>query len=207
MPELPLDRRLPERPGHSRRPARRRDRADEALGPGGRAGGRAGRWSTPTSRGSCWRTWSSSRRGGRRGAARTVLDDGHRPLSRAGRSSCGRTDDPGPRGRGRGLGALPPARARECRRSAPSGSSSAPGPNAVDLLPGRRPAAARGRAAVRPLVDRRPAVRRSPLPRPGRRMHPADPRPARPRAPTRRPSGSGSTPRSARTPATPPGSA
>ena len=50
---------------------------------------------------------------------------------------------PGAPDQRRGVGALPPARTRACRRSAPSGSCCEPGPKAVDLIPG----------AVRPLLE------------------------------------------------------
>ena len=81
--------------------------------------------------------------------------------------------------RGRGLRALPSPRA-----GAPPGllrADRAPRRPAGRRPPARGdPPAARGRPAVRALVDRRPPERRGPLPRPGRRVLAADPRPARP---------------------------
>ena len=115
--------------------------ADPALGAGRRARRGARTWRTPTSPGSSWPTWSS--RPGR--TARSAWRRRSTPSSSgtpAGRSCCG-----GPTSR---AGGSPPRSPRSAtsprptgRRSAPSGSSSGPGPEALDLLPG----------AVRPLLE------------------------------------------------------
>ncbi len=117
-----------------------------------------------------------------------------------------RTARAGPRGLGRGRRALPSPLGRPAagllRADRPPGRPRGARPPARG-----RPAAPGGEPAVRPLVDRGPSAEPSSLfLRPGRRVLAADPRPARPARPSPRPSGSGSTRRSTRSPATPPGS-
>ena len=171
-----------------------RDGAGEALGAGGGAGGGAGAGEPARHADRPGEPGGRVPRRELRFVVRGARDRHHAvplPGDRAARVGRPRASD-----RGRGLGAVPPAgagtaagllradrasRGTECRRPRPGG----------------RAAAARGRAADDPVVDRRPATARRPLPRPGRRVLAIDPRLARPRRGRRGPppgAGSGGLP-------------
>ena len=200
-------RRLPERPGGPGRPPRHRDRADRGSGARRPSGPAGPDLENPNVTRIVLANLVVERPDGRRrrGSA-TVLDTVTTPLPLP-------DDRPAPDRRAR-AGRSPPRSRRSatcprraCRRSASERIVLRAGPEAVDLLPGRGPPAAGGRPAVRALVDRRPPQRRGPVPRPGRRVLAADPRPARPR---RRPRGAPPRARPGDLPATaatPPGSA